>query len=91
MLGEAQDLTMRQVNRDEFAWAIASALRKVSPAIRNQFASRVSSQHRQAQAMIAIAVADELRRYEVLTDAPAPGLAGDEAFTRPLNNMLAGK
>lgn len=78
---------MRQVNRDEFAYAIASALRKVSSTLRKQFATGVPEAQTKARAMIAQNVADELHRYEVLTDAPEP-FGGDEAFSRPLNNMI---
>lgn len=78
---------MRQVNRDEFAYAVASALRKVSPTLRKQFSTGTPDARIKAQAMIALNLADELRRYEILTDAPE-AFDGDEAFSRPLRNMI---
>lgn len=78
---------MRQVNRDELAYALASALRKVSPTLRKQFSSGTFEQQQKARAFIAIALADELKNYEIMTDAPAH-LMGDEAYSRPLRNMI---
>lgn len=79
---------MRQVNRDEFAWAIASALRKVPASLRKHFMSGTFEQQQKARAIIAIGIADELKRFEILTDTPLPLVQGEEAYSRPLDNLL---
>ncbi|WBH17034.1 hypothetical protein [Sphingomonas radiodurans] len=78
---------MRQVNRDEFAWSVAAALRKVSTTLRKHLATGTAEQQDKARATIALHIADDLKRYEILTDAPEH-LMGDEAYSRPLRNML---
>lgn len=78
---------MRQVNRDEFAYAIARALRKVSATMRKEFANGTPARQTKARAMIAIGVAEELKRYEILTSAP-DHWRGDDAGSKPLLNML---
>lgn len=78
---------MRQVNRDEFAYAIACALRKVTATMRKEFATGTPTKQTKARAMIAIGVAEELKRYEILTNSPDLEL-GDETCSKPLRNML---
>lgn len=78
---------MRQVNRDEVAYVIASALRKVSATMRKEFATGTAEKQTKARAMIAIGIGDELKRFEILTDTP-DHQQGDEAYSRPLRNMV---
>ncbi len=78
---------MRQVNRDEFAYAIASALRKVTATMRKEFATGTAEKQTKARAMIAMGIADDMKRYEILTDTP-DHQQGDEAYSRPLRNMI---
>lgn len=79
---------MRQVNRDELAYMIAQALRQAKPSVLNMLVDRRPDQQRKGRAMVALAIVDELRHLEVLSDRELPALMGERAFSVPLARML---
>lgn len=71
---------MRQVNEAELVWNLRLALRGLSTSNRNDFKSPQSEVRRRAEEMIAVKLAAQLRRYEILSEAPLP--EGSDLFSR---------
>jgi hypothetical protein len=71
---------MRQVGEAELIWNLKLALRHVSASIRNNLASRETDVRKRAEQAVAAKMAEQLRRYEILSDAPLPD--GSDLFSR---------
>lgn len=79
---------MRQVNRDELAYMIAGALRGSSRATLKLLVDARDVQRRQAQAMIALAIVEALKPFEILSDRHLPSLMGENTYSVPIARML---
>jgi hypothetical protein len=79
---------VRQVNRDELAYALVTALKKVSAATLNALRDSRHAQRSQAQAMVAMQLAEGLGRFEILSTTPLPALMGESTYSTPLARML---
>ena len=82
---------MRQVGEAELVWNIRMALRGLSAGYRNDFKSGQPELQKRAEQSMAMKVAEQLRRYEILSDAPLPessDLFSRAAFGRSNQPML---
>jgi hypothetical protein len=80
-----ENISMRQVDRDELAYTIVNGLRPVTASMWKRIADPCREVRDQAKAVLAGIIADALGRYQVLSDHPA---APAQAFSRPLARML---
>lgn len=71
---------MRQVNEAELMWNIKLALRRARVSTRKDFASSVADTQHRGEHNLAQKVAEQFRRYEILSDAPLP--EGSDLFSR---------
>lgn len=83
-----QESGIRQVNRDELAYAIAEGLRRTS---RSTLKMLLDSRHRESRmgrAMAALEIAKGLAHFEILSDRDLPPLMGEGTYSRPIARML---
>lgn len=71
---------MRQVGEAELVWNLKLALRQISATQRNGLKSAESEVRKRAEHIIAAKLAEQLKRYEILSEAPLP--EGSELFSR---------
>ena len=71
---------MRQVNEAELMWSVKYALRRIGAAQRNRFKSSEQAVQASAEYAIATRIVEQLRRFEILSDAPLP--EGSDLFSR---------
>ena len=71
---------MRQVNEAELVWNLKLSLRGLSASYRNDFKSAEKEVQRRAEHGIAMQIAAQLRRYEILSDTEVP--EGSDLFSR---------
>jgi hypothetical protein len=81
---------MRQVNHDELATVLRFAIGRLPAAVLKDLASNEHARKHRGGAMAAGALADALRRYEVLSSAPLGGPAGDDLFANSARRGLPG-
>jgi len=71
---------VRQVNEAELVWNLKLALRSISASYRNDFKSPEKAVRDRAEHGIALRIAAQLRRYELLSDTAVP--EGSDLFSR---------
>jgi hypothetical protein len=71
---------MRQVNEAELVWNLKFALGRVSASYRNDFKSPEKGVRDRAVHGMAMRIAEQLRRYEILSDTEVP--EGTDLFSR---------
>lgn len=71
---------MRQVDEAELIWVVMLALPRMPAAIRKDLSSGIHDRRRSAEQIAAGYIAQALRQYEVLSDAPLP--PGTDLFSR---------
>ena len=71
---------MRQVGEAELVWNLKYTLSRVSASFRNDLKSPQVEVRKRAEQLIAAQIADQLRRYEILSDTPLP--EGSDLFSR---------
>ena len=71
---------VRQVNEAELVWNVKLALRGLSASYRNDFKSAEKAVQDRAEQSIAMRIAAQLRRYEILSDTEVP--EGSDLFLR---------
>jgi hypothetical protein len=71
---------MRQVNEAELVWNIRLALRQVRAMPRKGFAGSTRDAQASAELTIAVRIAQQLKRYEILSSGPLP--SGSDLFSR---------
>ena len=71
---------MRQVGEAELVWNLRLALRQVSATQRNGLKSAESEVRKRAEHSIATKIAEQLKRYEILSEGPLP--EGSDLFSK---------
>jgi hypothetical protein len=71
---------MRQVGEAELIWNLKFALSRLSATSRNGLKSSEQDVRKRAEHSVAAKIAEQMRRYEILSDAPLP--EGSDLFSR---------
>jgi hypothetical protein len=71
---------VRQVGEAELVWNLKLALRGLSATQRNELLTREIGVRKRAEHSVAAKLAEQLKRYEILSEAPLP--EGSELFSR---------
>lgn len=75
---------MRQVDQDELAYVLTTALRHISRSTRHQLLDARIAVRKQGEARVGIVMAEALARHEVLSAAPA----ANTSFGVPMDRLL---
>jgi hypothetical protein len=80
---------MRQVNRDELIYMIASAIRRWPSSLLRDLKDQRQEVRDRARVTAAASIVDRsLNRFEVLCETPLPPDMGEATFTRPVQRMM---
>lgn len=80
---------MRQVNRDELLYMLASAIRDFSPMLYRDLMSPQIERRDRGRVLAAGILADKaLGRFEILSPNELPGVMGEAAYSRPIARMM---